>query len=166
MQIKVKSILGKEYVVQIENDYKVSQIKQLIFEQSNGQVPIERQKLVYKGRALQDSSPISEYNLENNCKVNLIVQKDNTSVNTTNLSTASHSTSTTNTCGNTTNTRYNMSRFEKLLKERLSRHCCFSPEEIDRIMSKLHQEIDLDVNSSSLDDLERLAKQKLNITNE
>ena len=56
------------------------------------------------------------------------------------------------------------SRFAVILRERLSVH--FPSRAIDRIIDNLYQEIDADINSSSLDDLERLAKQKLNITNE
>lgn len=54
------------------------------------------------------------------------------------------------------------SKFEILLKDRLSKH--FPEEAIEKILKNLASEIKADISSSSLDDLERLAKQKLNIT--
>lgn len=56
------------------------------------------------------------------------------------------------------------SRFEIILRERLAEH--FETEAVEKIMANLQHEINADINSSSLDDLERLAKQKLNISNE
>lgn len=165
MQIRVKSLQGGEYVVQVAKDQLVSQLKAVIKEKSDGQLPIDRQKLVYKGRTMQDSSSIGEYNLEEDCKIHLILQKETNS--TANHTTSSHSVGATNNeydkrCPK----RTSASRFETLLKERLTQHNHFTPDEIERIMAVLHHEIDSAVNSSSLDDLERLAEQKLKISNE
>lgn len=55
-------------------------------------------------------------------------------------------------------------RFEVILRERLAKH--FDAEAVEKIMANIQLEIDADINSSSLDDLERMAKQKLNISNE
>lgn len=56
------------------------------------------------------------------------------------------------------------SRFEVILRERLAKH--FDTDAVEKIMANIQHEIDADINSSSLDDLERMAKQKLNISNE
>lgn len=140
-------------------------------------MPIERLKLVYKGRTMQDTCLVSEYNLEDNCKVHLILQKDvsnnpplpaSSSLNsTTNQNTSSRAQSqTTSGAGQpgTAKAVQPKSKFEVILRERLAKH--FTSGIVDKIMANLENEINADINSSSLDDLERLAKQKLNISNE
>jgi hypothetical protein len=235
MQVRVKSLQGDEYIIQVQNDQTVLQLKTSIQEKANG-LPTDRQRLVYKGRTMQDSFLISDYNLEEDCKVHLIVQKErgapSTSTNqtvgstinpneastsaandapnssqssssqcpmdtSTNLTSKSNEevirmlgqwgsmgqktaddgartnnqnsgSSSSNNNNNDNNSSKNNdrkpSRFELILRERLAAH--FPSGSIDQIMENLYQEIDDDINSSSLDDLERLAKQKLKITNE
>lgn len=53
------------------------------------------------------------------------------------------------------------SRFEAMLQQKLSKH--FTIEATNKIIENLRNELSADVHSSSLDDLERLAKQKLTI---
>lgn len=155
---------------------------------------------------MQDTNSLSDYNLEDGCKVHLILQKDALS-NPVHVVPSPSSSSTTSrpmdeslnriqtnenpflhrppaatssmttSAATTTTTNYPkqeqnsdsagnrpLSRFEMILIERLGRH--FSPPVIEKIMANLHHDINTDINSSSLDDLERLAKQKLNISNE
>lgn len=228
MQVRVKSLQGDEYLIQVQNDQTVHQFKASISEKAGG-LSIDRQKLVYKGRTMQDTSLVGDYSLEEDCKVHLIVQKEPESASSTGPaansskeintsrnndepnSTTSPSVSTCSSgapcpmdisstgvdndevirligrfgsrngpgpdsrVSNNENrdSSYNSStngnhpaksRFEVILRERLAVH--FPSRSIDRVMENLFQEIDADINSTSLDDLERLAKQKLNITNE
>lgn len=152
---------------------------------------------------MQDTSLLSDYNLEEGCKVHLIIQKELSS--TTNEAPSSSSfnpscpmdqqmTETPSTAAESSillndKNRYTetgtsssksqqhktinpnaaehsqkRSRFEVILREQLASH--FAPSTVEKIMANLHHEINADINSSSLDDLERLAKQKLNISNE
>lgn len=150
---------------------------------------------------MQDTSLVSDYNLEEGCKVHLILQKEvlapganqastssssfSNATTTTAINTAAtkacpmetadrncHQITNVNTTANTSDGQQNdvlscnhkQSRFEVILRERLARH--FPPDSVEKIMIKLQHEINADINSSSLDDLERLAKQKLNISNE
>lgn len=138
---------------------------------------------------MQDRSTLGEYNLEDGCKVHLIVQRlDSTGKNSApfdapNTSSTSyhcpmdttnriqHDATNMNTTANktktnspTTATNKSQSRFEVILRERLAKH--FAPDAVEKIMVNLHHEINADISTSSLDDLERLAKQKLNISNE
>jgi len=176
MQIRVKSLQGAEYVVQVKNDQLVSQLKTDISEKSEGRLPVGRQKLVYKGRALQDSSLLSDYNLERDCTIHLFLQKDNTNQSPTSgtagQSSVSNQLDSSNFGGNDKNelSREKLnrppSRFETLLRERLGKESLFTQDEIDRILRAINKEISAGISSSSLDDLERLAKQKLNISNE
>lgn len=192
MQIRVKSLQGDEYIVAVHDNQLVAQLKASISEKANG-LPVERLKLVYKGRTMQDTSPISEYHLEEDCKVHLILQKDHkveqatcppplsasspTCAMDTTMPFASASNSLHGTQQQTDGSlssdnqsqdqqlqQANQSRFVILLRERLSKH--FPPSSVDKIIANLQNEINADINSSSLDDLERLAKQKLNMSNE
>lgn len=165
----------------MQNDQLVVNLKASISEKADG-LAIGRLKLVYKGRTMQDKSLIGDYNLEEGCKVHLILQKEGYS---NPPSSSVNSNTSLNFCSNTTNRLKNeqnnfvagpstsssqtnqsrpQSRFESILRERLAEH--FAPNAVERIMANLQHEIDVDINSSSLDDLERLAKQKLNISNE
>lgn len=186
----------------MSNDQLVSQLKACINAQANG-FPIERQKLVYKGRTMQDTNLIGDYNLEDGCKVHLILLKEEsprlgqaspslslssatscpinvsqssnqarTHENQYHRSTAGAAQSMTTASEQQADQTENKSsleyqpgsRFELVLRERLTQY--FLPPAVERIMAKLQHEINADINSSSLDDLERLAIQKLNISNE
>lgn len=161
MQIRVKSLQGDEYIVNVQNNQLVSHLKASISEKANG-LPIERQKLVYKGRTMQDICPVADYNLEEDCKVHMILQKENPS--NTLSSNSSQMDSTNQPDDNARANEQKKTRFEIILRERLAEH--FSAEAVEKIMANLHHEINADINSASLDDLEQLAKQKLNISNE
>lgn len=54
------------------------------------------------------------------------------------------------------------SKFETILRNKLEQH--LSKEDTDKVILNLRREITKDLISSSLDDLEQLAKQKLKIT--
>lgn len=141
MQIQVKSLQGDEYILDCHNDQSIYDIKSAIRDKADGSIPIERQKLVFKGQTLHDSKTVGYYNLVEGCKVYLILQKDNPPAE---------------------ELMRTPSRFETILRERLVKH--FPVEAVERIMADLLSEINADINLSSLDDLERLAKQKLNIS--
>lgn len=201
MRIKVKSLPGDEYCVDVQTNQRVLELKAIINQKSDGQVPIDRQKLVFKGRTLQDNDLISDYNLEEDCRIHLIKQKSDISYPQTPSMHTIHNTigsgSSRDSLSTTSSSSFSPSgtqdsgrvgdierdtssvemqskqtlrglpahdRFSRLLSERLMKH--FQPSVHQRIMSRLEDEILADINSSSLDDLERLAKQKLNISEE
>lgn len=190
MRIRVKSLPGDEYCIDVQNNHQVLELKAIINQKSGGKLPIDRQKLVFKGRTLQDNNLISDYNLEEDCRIHLIKLKadDDTDhqyptpssmqVEPSNQQTTASSSSrlTTSEGLDRDNSDVPMQsrhtlkdlpahdRFTKLLSDRLMNH--FQPSVHQRIMARLQAEILADINSSSLDDLERLAEQKLNISEE
>lgn len=130
----------------MQNGQLVSDLKACISEKANA-VAVNRLKLVYKGRTMQDTTLIDDYNLEEGSKVHLILQKDSTVSQSADQKSSQP-----------------QSRFEIILRDRLAQH--FPLATVEKIMANLQHEINEDINSSSLDDLERLAKQKLKISNE
>lgn len=131
-------------------------------------MPVERQKLVYKGRTLLDSNSIKEYNLEEDCKLNLLILKVTPTITSVPLLTQTRRSNTdqsneatTSNDNNERNINGGKSEFQKLIELKLSAH--FEPSIVKEIVLALNDEIKNDVNCSSLDDLERLAKQKLSI---
>lgn len=171
MRIKVKSLQGNEYVVDVENEQSVSQLKSTISEKASG-LATERIKLVYRGRTMQDTCSIGDYNLEEDCKVHLILQKDSAGPSTERSSDSkpcpmdvAAATSGGAASSDTSKSQKGFgSAFESILRKRLAE--IFPPEQVDTIIANIHEEISDDINSSSLDDLERLAEQKLRISNE
>lgn len=158
----------------MQNNQLVSELKALICDKADG-LTAERQKLVYKGITMQDTSLLSDYNLEDGCKVHLILLgsaqgNQNPLASTQSIATSSLSPLTSSfpasqtKLGQTETLIRNQSRFEIMLRDRLNKY--FGNDAVERIMMKLQREIDVDINTASLDDLERLAAAKLNISNE
>lgn len=173
--------------LKVRHDNSVSEMKALISEKSSGMVPIMRQKLVFKGRTMQDRALVGDYNLEDGCKVHLILQKNKNQLSATSTTGSTASTSSivacttieqtfppdTNIDSNQEKSKSNIHqrksskelkcKFEEILRERLVR--LFPTAAVDKIMANLENEINDDSNleQPSLDDLELMAKEKLNI---
>lgn len=162
MQIRVKSLQGDEYIVSTEMDQMISQLKASISEKASG-LPVERLKLIYKGRTMQDSSLVGEYNLHNDCKVHLIIRKQSAPILSKSAlpSEASPnnevypSTSTTSpeqppqtNQPNMDNKTQRQNRYDLILRESLGQH--FSPQAVEQIMINLEREIEADLSSSKL----------------
>ncbi|KAH7326650.1 ubiquitin-related domain-containing protein [Stachybotrys elegans] len=61
MLIKVRTLTGKEIELDIEMDYKVSQIKEKVEEKEG--IPPMQQRLIHGGKQMTDDKTASEYNL-------------------------------------------------------------------------------------------------------
>jgi ubiquitin-like protein Nedd8 len=58
MQIKIRTLTGKEIELDIEADYKVSQIKERVEEQEG--IPPAQQRLIYGGKKMGDDKTAAE----------------------------------------------------------------------------------------------------------
>jgi Ubiquitin family/XPC-binding domain/UBA/TS-N domain len=70
MNIKVKNVKGGEKLVSVSAESSVYEMKSAIFLQFS--IPEEHQKLLYKGRILEDSKQISEYSIKDSDTVVLM----------------------------------------------------------------------------------------------
>ncbi|THH06626.1 hypothetical protein EW145_g3960 [Phellinidium pouzarii] len=61
MRIKVKTLTGKEIELDIDEADQISRIKEKVEEQSG--VPPQQQRLIYRGRQMQDDKTAQEVNV-------------------------------------------------------------------------------------------------------
>ncbi|ROT34809.1 ubiquitin-domain-containing protein [Sodiomyces alkalinus F11] len=71
MLIKVRTLTGKEIELDIENEYKVSQIKERVEEKEG--IPPVQQRLIYGGKQMVDDKSASEYGLEAGATLHLVL---------------------------------------------------------------------------------------------
>ncbi|KAH0613545.1 uncharacterized protein LAJ45_03917 [Morchella importuna] len=71
MLIKVRTLTGKEIELDIEPEYKVSAIKELV-EVKEGIPPVQ-QRLIFGGKQMTDDKTAKEYNLEGGATLHLVL---------------------------------------------------------------------------------------------
>jgi len=76
MKINVKILQGAECNVDVLSDDSVDRLKELVQTQLN--ISPTNQRLLHKGKTLQDGTLIKEYNLKEGDKLHLVVKKDST----------------------------------------------------------------------------------------
>ncbi|GAA5979409.1 hypothetical protein JCM5350_003894 [Sporobolomyces pararoseus] len=71
MQIKIKTLTGKEIELDIEPDYKVSKIKEVLEEKEG--IPPAQQRLIYLGKAMQDDQTAEQHKVEGGSTLHLVL---------------------------------------------------------------------------------------------
>ncbi|KAJ7592982.1 ubiquitin-related domain-containing protein [Mycena floridula] len=71
MLIKVKTLTGKEIELDIDQDDKITRIKEKVEEQSG--VPPPQQRLIFGGRQLQDDKTAKEVNIITGSVLHLVL---------------------------------------------------------------------------------------------
>ncbi|KAM0704797.1 hypothetical protein Q7P35_007583 [Cladosporium inversicolor] len=71
MQIKVRTLTGKEIELDIEPDYKVQRIKERVEEKEG--IPPPQQRLIYGGKQMADDKTAEEYALEGGATLHLVL---------------------------------------------------------------------------------------------
>jgi ubiquitin-like protein Nedd8 len=71
MQIKVRTLTGKEIELDIEPDYKISQIKERVEEQEG--IPPAQQRLIYGGKQMGDDKTAAECKIEGGAMLHLVL---------------------------------------------------------------------------------------------
>ncbi|KAL9960821.1 hypothetical protein ACROYT_G034326 [Oculina patagonica] len=135
MQITVKILNGQEVRLEVSENDQISQVKRLVSEKLD--VPVEQQRLVFKGKTLADSSTLQEHQIVEGSKLHLSIRKP----------------------GNGASSG-NPDDFFKLLREFVRGH--FSEQDTERVMQKFREDFKTWVWSLSLDDIERMAALHLN----
>jgi len=160
MLLEIKILGGKDITVEIPVDADVTSLKQKI--ERLFDIDFESQKLLIKGRPLTDDKKLSDYKISNGNKLNLIVKKSsqkttagssqqNEAANTTTLSKEKEE----------SKNKYGVNDFWKTLERLLANK--YSHEEGEKIMIQYKKDYDSLLNTMSLDDIERVAKQQLNV---
>ncbi|KAF2000597.1 ubiquitin [Amniculicola lignicola CBS 123094] len=71
MQIKVRTLTGKEIELDIEPDYKVSRIKERVEEKEG--IPPAQQRLIFGGKQMADDKTAADYSLEGGATLHLVL---------------------------------------------------------------------------------------------
>eukprot|EP00315_Gephyrocapsa_oceanica_P009102 CAMPEP_0185304022 /NCGR_PEP_ID=MMETSP1363-20130426/14470_1 /TAXON_ID=38817 /ORGANISM="Gephyrocapsa oceanica, Strain RCC1303" /LENGTH=148 /DNA_ID=CAMNT_0027901189 /DNA_START=62 /DNA_END=507 /DNA_ORIENTATION=+ len=71
MNIKVKTLTGKEIEIDIETDDTISRIKERVEEKEG--IPPPQQRLIFGGKQMADEKKASEYNIEGGSVLHLVL---------------------------------------------------------------------------------------------
>ncbi|XP_038604326.1 ubiquitin-like protein 4A [Tachyglossus aculeatus] len=142
MQVTVKALQGRECVLQVSEDERVSTLKRLVSEKLN--VPVAQQRLLYKGKALADENLLSDYNIGPDSKLNLVIkpaERASPEEPARPISPQPHG-------------------LWCVVAQVLARH--FSTADAERVLEQLQKDYERNLRLLSLDDIERLACRLLN----
>jgi len=132
MIITVKILRGRECTIEAPVNSSVSFIKQLVARELD--VPVDKQRLLFRGKTLADSQCLRDYNIVDGNKLHLVVRNSELG----------------SECGSSES-----SIFYTELRKTLSNH--FSPEDVNKVLDNFKKEMNSVVYDSSLDDIERFA---------
>ncbi|EGG02012.1 uncharacterized protein MELLADRAFT_91724 [Melampsora larici-populina 98AG31] len=71
MQIKVKTLTGKEIELDIEADDLIEKVKERVEEKEG--IPTSQQRLIFSGKQLTDSKTVKESNIEGGSVLHLVL---------------------------------------------------------------------------------------------
>ena len=71
MQVRVKTLTGKEIEVDVEARERVLRVKELIAEKEG--IPPPQQRLIFGGKQLHDEKCVAEYNIEGGSVLHLVL---------------------------------------------------------------------------------------------
>ncbi|CAH1265037.1 ubiquitin-like protein 4A [Branchiostoma lanceolatum] len=140
MFITVKILQGRECCIEVADADSVMSVKQLVARELD--VPVDQQRLVFRGKTLSDSQCLGDYNIGPDAKVHLMVRK---------VEKQQSSTDSTD--------RKDTTILWDETKKLLLKH--FSPQDADKVMQNFRREFESTIASVSLDDLERMATANL-----
>lgn len=144
MKVNVKILQGAECNVDIIPADSVDHLKQLVQVQLN--ISPSNQRLLHKGKTLQDGTLLEEYNLREGDKLHLVVKKEASPVVKASVSTGCIETQT------ETPVRVVLEReMTRILRSHYS-----SDTEVRKVVSVFIKNVDKKLSALSLDDIERI----------
>jgi len=144
MKVSVKILQGAECCVEIVGADSVEHLKELVKAQLN--ISPSDQRLLHKGKTLQEGTLIQEYNLREGDKLHLVVKKDSTPPATVAPSSG---------CIETQTEPLARSLVEQEMQRLLKPHYN-SDSEVRKVVSAFVKIVDKKLVTLSLDDIERI----------
>jgi len=154
MKINVKILQGAECNVEVELGDSIERLKELV--QSHLNISPANQRLLHRGKTLQDCTQIKDYSLKDGDKLHLVVKKDSTPP--ASVPAAAVTPVTTNTgCIETQTEVLPRVLLEREMTKVLRSHYN-SDSELRKIVSAFVRNIEKKLGALSLDDIERICE--------
>ncbi|KNE54957.1 NEDD8 [Allomyces macrogynus ATCC 38327] len=71
MQIKVKTLTGKEIEIDVEIDDKLTRVKEKVEEKEG--IPPAQQRLIFGGKQMSDEKTLADYNIQGGSVLHLVL---------------------------------------------------------------------------------------------
>ena len=154
MKINVKILQGAECNVDITAAESVDRLKELVQTQLN--ISPAHQRLLHKGKTLQDGTLVQEYSLKEGDKLHLVVKKDATPP----AAAAAETTATVATNTGCIETQTELLPRVLLEREmtRILRSHYSSDAEVRKVVGVFVKNVERKLNNLSLDDIERICE--------
>ncbi|XP_059481590.1 ubiquitin-like protein 4A [Neocloeon triangulifer] len=134
MKITIKMLQGRECSLEVTPDTSVIALKRMISPQLC--VPVAEQKLLILGKPMQDDKKLSDYSVKEGCKINLIRRV----------------------CDSNSHTADKPGLRDTMLAF-LLKH--MPPDKALKVLDEFMKDFNKSINSLSIDDIERIAKTRL-----
>lgn len=152
MHIYVKLFKGNDFQVAVSSGQTVQGLKEILAMQIA--IPVEEQKLVFKGKALGDDKKLSFYNVQEGDRLFLFTKKSD-KAGTPSPGNVPKFAADLSCCTTT-------ALWDKL-RVFLQRH--FTPQDVEKVLIEFQKDFNSRIQKLSLDDIERFAITKLRQTN-